>query len=145
MRQTDRPAEVHAAGVVLWRGAGSGQEVACVHRPRYDDWSLPKGKLDAGETPCRAALRELTEETGYTAGQDPCAPDADGLGEVRYLLPSGREKVVAYWALPLAGGSFRANDEVDAVAWLPPASAARRLSYATDREVLARFAALHGG
>jgi len=113
--------------------------VAVVHRPRYDDWSLPKGKVDDGETVLEAAVREVLEETGQRAR--PGRP----LGEVRYRVAGrdGRErdKVVHYWAMQAEGGDFVPNEEVDALRWLPPQEAAPLLSRDQDRDLLARFLA----
>lgn len=127
---------VRAAGAVLWRRRADAEvEVAVIHRPRYDDWSLPKGKLDPGETALEAALREVFEETGQAA-----RPGAS-LGEVRYVQRRGgrpREKVVSYWVMEALGGEHVPGDEVDALRWLPPAAAAELLSYPHDRALLAR-------
>jgi 8-oxo-dGTP diphosphatase len=127
---------IRASGAVLWRErAGGGIETAVVHRPRYDDWSLPKGKLDAGETATAAAVREIAEETGFRAV----------LG--RYLLRVGYSvggvpKVVDYWAARACSGAFAANDEVDELRWLSPEEALPLLSHPHDHEVLAAFTAL---
>ncbi|WP_214365571.1 NUDIX hydrolase [Pseudonocardia sp. H11422] len=136
-------ADVLAAGAVLWRpaegrdGAGSGAdapEVAVVHRPRYDDWSLPKGKLDPGESLPAAAVREVAEETGYRARL------GARLGDTRYDVPEGR-KLVRYWAAQAqpGGPGFVPNHETDELRWLRPGEAARQLTYDRDREVLDRF------
>ncbi|WP_235022906.1 NUDIX hydrolase [Amycolatopsis alkalitolerans] len=124
-----------AAGAVLWRAGTDGVEVAAVHRPRYDDWSLPKGKLDPGETLPATAVREIEEETGFRAilGRR--------LRTVRYRVPDG-DKMVEYYSASVAGGAFRANHEVDALRWLPLGDAAGSLSYGTDADVLRAFAAL---
>jgi 8-oxo-dGTP pyrophosphatase MutT (NUDIX family) len=112
-------------------------EVAVIHRPRYDDWSFPKGKLDDGEDAEAGALREVWEETGLSCRL--VAP----LGETRYRDRRGRPKVVRYWLMePRDGGpapSFVANDEVDALRWLPPEEAARLLTYPHDRDLLDRL------
>lgn len=129
---------IMAAGAVLWRPAADGAvEVALVHRPRYDDWSLPKGKLDPGESMPVAAVREIAEETGCRAVLGPV------LGEVRYTVPQGA-KLVRYWAAREAGsaGGFRPDDEVDELRWLRPDAAAGLLTYARDTEVLERFCGL---
>jgi len=132
------PTLVEAAGGVLWRAADGGDpaavEVALVHRPAYDDWSLPKGKLDPGEHPLLGALREIEEETGFTA--TPGRP----LGVLRYEL-RGRPKQVRYWACRARPGSFTASTEVDEILWLPVDQAIRVLSADRDRPVLERFGA----
>ena len=126
---------IEAAGGVLWRQGASGDaEVALVHRPKYDDWSLPKGKLDAREHPLAAALREIEEETGFSAV--PGRP----LGEVRYAV-SGGPKRVRYWACRAATGRFRPGREVDDLAWVTTADAEALLPADRDRPVLRRFAA----
>jgi 8-oxo-dGTP diphosphatase len=125
---------VEAAGGVLYRRAGSSVEVALVHRPRYDDWSLPKGKLSRREHPLAGALRELAEETGSAAV--PGRP----LGELRYPVGDGRPKRVRYWAFRARDGAFRPGAEVDEVAWLGLDEATARLSADHDRPVLERFA-----
>jgi 8-oxo-dGTP pyrophosphatase MutT (NUDIX family) len=136
------PVEVEAAGAVVWRRAGAGVEVLLVHRPAYDDWSLPKGKLDPGEDHRSAAVREVAEEAGATGrlGAD--------LGEVRYTDRRGRAKRVRWWALEADGRPLRAPedpDEVDERRWLPLDAAARLATHGTDRDVLARFATGSGG
>ena len=123
-----------AAGGVLWRrDAESGEpRIAVIHRPGYDDWSIPKGKLDPGETGPVAAVREILEETGYQAQL------GRRVAKVSYPIPSGT-KEVRYWAARSCGGDFVPNKEADELLWLPPAQAAKRLSYPLDRKVLARF------
>lgn len=124
---------VRAAGGVVWRGDGAGVEILLVHRPRYDDWSMPKGKRDAGETDEVCALREVEEETGLR-----CEPGQE-LPSVRYVDHRGRDKVVRWWAMRVVDGAFEPNDEVDEVRWLPAAQARAQLSYDRDREVLDAF------
>jgi 8-oxo-(d)GTP phosphatase len=129
--------EIHAAGMVLWRPSDGGRQVALVHRPRYDDWSFPKGKLRPGEHRLLAAVREVEEETGYRTVLGRPLPTA------RYDS-RGRPKRVDYWAgRPVPGGedSFRPNDEVDAVDWLTVGAARGRLSYPHDAVILDDFAA----
>ena len=126
--------QVEAAGGVLWRGDPGSPEVALVHRPRYDDWSLPKGKLNAREHPLLGALREIEEETGSTARP------GRRLGSLRYLVPEGRKRV-RYWACEATGGRFEVNSEVDEIWWAPLAEATARLGQAHDARVLRRFAA----
>lgn len=125
---------VRAAGCVLWRRsqADGGPEVCLVHRPRYDDWSFPKGKLKRGESALAAALREVLEETGFA-----CAPGAR-LPTARYEV-NGRPKEVAYWAAEATHGAFTPNDEVDRLLWLPPPVARNRLTRPGDRDQLDAF------
>ncbi|OIK05580.1 NUDIX hydrolase [Streptomyces monashensis] len=123
---------VLAAGCVLWRRSpvAGDLEICLVHRPKYDDWSHPKGKLKRGEDALAGALREVAEETGYTA-----EPGAE-LPAVRYLA-NGRPKQVRYWAAQAVSGRFTPNDEVDRVLWLSPAAARGRLTQPRDRDLVA--------
>ena len=128
--------KVLAAGGVVWRRDGQDQvEVLVVHRPRYDDWSFPKGKCDPGETFEETAARELREETGYEVAFGAELPDA------RYRDHKGRPKLVRYWAMTVVGGAFEPNDEVDEVRWLPVDAAAGLLSYGHDAALLERLPA----
>jgi 8-oxo-(d)GTP phosphatase len=155
-------AEVRAAGAVLWRpgpdgpsgaqvaadglpglqgppGArmADGRQVALVHRPRYDDWSLPKGKIARGEHVLQAAVREVAEETGVRVVLGRRLPST------RYQS-HGQPKIVDYWAARAAAGpqpGFTPNDEVDELDWLPLPAARQRLTYPHDCEVLEEFAA----
>ena len=111
-------------------GPDGTAEVLLVHRPRYDDWSLPKGKLDDGETELEGALREVEEETGLT-----CRPGRF-LGRTEYTDNKGRPKMVAYWAMEPLSGEFEPGDEVDKARWLPIEDAAALLSYEHDRDLL---------
>ncbi|MEU4422652.1 NUDIX hydrolase [Actinoplanes sp. NPDC024001] len=131
------PDQVQAAGGVLYRPGDDGIQVCLVHRPRYDDWSLPKGTFKADETALGAAVREVAEETGVAGIPELRLP------EVAYRLPDGRPKTVQFW-LMRAGttGPVQDTDEVDRIAWLPPAEAAARLSYPDERPVLDRVAEL---
>jgi 8-oxo-dGTP diphosphatase len=124
-------AEVKAAGGVVWRRGAGGVEVAVAHRPHRGDWSLPKGKLDPGETWEQAALREVEEEIGLT-----CKLGRE-LPPVSYRDSSGREKVVRYWLMEPEAGEFEPNDEVDELRWLIPSAAVELLSYPRDRELVA--------
>lgn len=125
---------VVAAGAVLWRpDTESGEPlIAVIHRPRYDDWSLPKGKLDPGENEPVAAVREIWEETGQRSHL------GRRLGEIGYSIPQG-SKVVHYWAARALGGEFTPNREVDTLEWLPITEASARLTYPGDRKMLDTF------
>jgi 8-oxo-dGTP diphosphatase len=128
-------AEVHAAGGLVWRrGEGGAIEVCLVHRPRYGDWSLPKGKLDEGEGFEDAARREVEEETGLRCRL------GRSLGETSYRDHRGRDKLVRYWAMEAAAGEFEPNEEVDELRWVAAADAAPLLDYDFDRELVDRFA-----
>jgi len=131
--------EVVAAGGLVWRRRDGRAEVLVVHRPRYDDWSFPKGKVDPGETERAAALREVAEETGLA-----CRTGAE-LATVRYLDRQGRPKRVRYWLMEPEGGRFEPSDEVDAVRWLDAAAAPAVLSYDDDRRLLAASGLPPGG
>lgn len=126
---------IKAAGAVLWRDAGGNVEVALVHRQRYDDWSLPKGKLDHGETIPACAVREISEETGYA-----CVLGRH-LRQVSYEVRSV-PKTVDYYAAQAVSGSFVPNEEVDELRWLAVDDASALLTYEPDRAVLAEFARL---
>lgn len=135
-----RSAVVRAAGAVLWRPVDDAPdgavEIAVVHRPRYDDWSLPKGKVDPGEIEPVTAVREIAEETGFQAHL------GRRLTSVSYPIEQGTKKV-RYWAArvdPSVPGEFNPNDEVDKLLWLPVRDALDLLGYAQDRKVLRRFA-----
>jgi 8-oxo-dGTP pyrophosphatase MutT (NUDIX family) len=129
----DRPELVRAAGGVLWRRGDAGVEVLLVHRPRYDDWSFPKGTCEPGESFLDAALREVEEETGLQATVGRPLP------EVTYVDRKGRPKVVRYWSMSVRSGTFAPNDEVDEVAWLSVIEARSRLTYARDGALLDQF------
>ncbi|MGH9112883.1 MAG: NUDIX hydrolase [Acidimicrobiales bacterium] len=139
---TDSP-EARAAGGVVRRSvtvadeAGATRpsiEIVLVHRPRYDDWSFPKGKLDRGESFEAAARREVAEETGLR-----CVLD-DELPSTTYLDSKGRTKLVRYWLMRVVGVEpWSPNDEVDQRRWVPLADAGPLLTYAHDREMLAQL------
>jgi 8-oxo-dGTP diphosphatase len=128
---------VRAAGGVVWRGDAT-REILVVHRPKYDDWSLPKGKLDRGEHPLAAAVREVFEETGVQATPQVRLPS------VRYLTGQpGVEKTVDYWSMrAIDDGGHEPNDEVDVARWVPLRTARDLLTYAHDRGVVAAYNAL---
>ena len=117
---------IEAAGGVVERDG----LIAVVHRPRYDDWSLPKGKLDKNESSERAALREVLEETGLSCQL------GEELEPVSYTDNRGRPKVVRYWRMEVVEGDFVETDEVDELRWLKPQDAIELLSYAHDRELI---------
>ena len=120
----------HAAGGVVWRHAGAELEVVLVHRPRYDDWSFPKGKVRAGEPALAAAYREVGEETGLSPTVGPSLPES------RYETKQG-SKLVEYWAMRSDGAPGHVTGaEVDRMEWLALAEARQRLSYDGDRELL---------
>ncbi|MGH3948965.1 MAG: NUDIX hydrolase [Pseudonocardiaceae bacterium] len=133
---------VRAAGAVLWRTEEDGRtQVAVVHRPRYDDWSLPKGKLDAGETVPAAAAREVGEETGFACVLGPF------LTRIDYSVPASNgdgtvPKTVAFFSAHAGAGAFQPNSEVDDLRWLEPGKARARLSYPMDAGVLDAFTAI---
>jgi 8-oxo-dGTP diphosphatase len=129
-------AEVFAAGGLVWRRANGDLETVLVHRPRYDDWSLPKGKLDPGESFEEAALREVEEETGLRCEL------GDFLGETTYRDNKGREKLVRFWTMEAGEGEFAPDDEVDELRWVPLGEAAGLLSYDFDRELAAKARAM---
>ncbi len=121
---------VRAAGCVVWSKTGKDHRYAIVHRPRYDDWSFAKGKLDPGETELEAALREVLEETGLEGELGP------ELETVSYTDHKDRPKTVHYWMLEHTKGSFVENDEVDELRWCSAVEAAELLSYSHDRTLL---------
>jgi 8-oxo-dGTP diphosphatase len=129
---------IRSAGGVVWRDAGDGIEVAAVHRDRYDDWSLPKGKLDPGEHVLAAAVREVREETGIVAVPQVRLPT------VQYLTGEpDTEKTVDFWSMrAVIVNDLPPNDEVSEVRWLAPGEADALLTYAHDRGVVSAFAAL---
>ena len=115
----------------MWRRSpAGGVEVLLVHRPKYDDWTLPKGKLEAGEPFEAAARREVEEETGLR-----CVLGEE-LATSGYRDRHGQAKVVRYWAMTPESGRFTPNREVDEVRWLPPAEARSLLTYERDRPVV---------
>lgn len=120
------PPLVRAAGGVVVRRVGDEDEVLLVHRPRYDDWTFPKGKCDPGEGDEEAALREVLEETGFR-----CLLGSE-LASIDYTDRRGRPKQVRYWAMSVVEGVFVANDEVDEIRWVDPGTARQLLSYPRD-------------
>jgi len=121
-----------AGGVVVRPESLLRARIAAVHRPKYMDWSLPKGKLEDGEGWLDAALREVEEETGLSC---------ESLGElppVRYVDREGRRKLVRYWLMHPVSGRFEPHDEVDELRWLTGREAAQLLTYDHDRELVRR-------
>ena len=119
-----------AGGVVLRRDEDRRTRVAVIHRPKYMDWSLPKGKLEKGESWQEAALREVQEETGYR-----CEAGVE-LPEVSYLDRKARRKLVRYWLMEPIDGEFRSHGEVDELRWVTPSEANGLLTYDHDRELV---------
>lgn len=129
---------VRAAGAVLWKPGDNGQLlVAVVHRPRYDDWSLPKGKLDPGETPAQAAVREVTEETGWSSRLSRWLTHVEYPVTARGAVPA--TKAVDYFTARAVTGVFEPNREVDELRWLTPDKAHKQLTHAHDERVLDAF------
>ncbi len=155
MSPTTSPATpVRAAGCVVWRTGGKGSrtggkgarrdgkepEVLLVHRPRWEDWSFPKGKLDRGETWYAAAVREVLEETGLAVRLGPRLPD------VHYTVSGANpRKTVQYWCAKAPKSAdittFEPNDEIDELRWVPASKALRTLSYSYDSDLLQEFLA----
>lgn len=126
---------IRAAGGVVWRHQSGGLEVALVHRPKYDDWSLPKGKLEAGESALAAAVREIREELGAEVAV------SRRLDRIDYDVPDGHKRV-DFWVMRHRGGTFAPTAEIDEVRWLPVGQARAELSHAGERRVLADLARL---
>jgi 8-oxo-dGTP diphosphatase len=122
--------EVLAAGGVVARPGAGGLEVAVIHRPRYQDWSLPKGKLEPGESFEAAALREVQEETGLRCEL------GEELETARYRDRKGREKLVRYFRMSPLGGEFAPNREVDELRWLAADDAVALLTHEHDRSLV---------
>jgi len=122
---------IRAAGGVVCRSNGSGKtQIVVVHRPGYDDWTLPKGKVDPDETAEECALREVREETGYKCEL------GRPLGCTAYVDRRGRNKVACYWVMHVISGRFRAGGEVDRMVWMSVADAIKRLTYTRDKTLL---------
>ena len=126
------PGEI-AAGGVVWRPGNGGVEVLLVHRPKYGDWTFPKGKVEGGESVLECAIREVWEEAGVTAAM------GGYLGRISYYRRAGVLKVVDYWAMRAEHVAFEPSSEVDQIRWVPQVSVGEEVSYATERTVAARL------
>ena len=132
--RVDEAVTVQAAGGVVWRaGEGGVPEVLVVHRPKYEDWSFPKGKREEGETDEETALREVAEETGFFCLLGPELPGTT------YVDRKGRPKAVRYFVMTVIDGQFTPSDEVDEAQWLRLPAARALLTYDRDRDVLDAF------
>ena len=121
---------IEAAGGVLWRHLPTGMEVAIIHRSRYDDWTLPKGKCKPGETWTETAVREVFEETSCIARL------GDFIGGQVYTV-NNMPKVVLYWHMDLIHEQgFTPNEEVDKLLWLPPHKAKKIMTYQVEKEFI---------
>jgi 8-oxo-dGTP pyrophosphatase MutT (NUDIX family) len=134
--RADADGVIQAAGGVVARSTASGAlAFLVVHRPRYDDWSVPKGKLEPGESLEETARREIEEETGIIVEL------GAKLDAVEYTDRHGRPKIVHYWRMtPVGRTAWEPNDEVDEVRWIAAAEAATLLSYEHDRRLIATVA-----
>jgi 8-oxo-dGTP diphosphatase len=127
--------DIRAGGGVVWRVHDGQVQVALIHRPRYDDWSLPKGKLHTGESELAAAVREVREETGSRVAV------SRFIGSINYTV-SGARKKSSYWVMRHLDGAFAPNDEVDELSWVRPRAARGLLTHPIERTVMADFAAV---
>jgi len=134
----DGKPEIAAAGGVLISRSDDGPRIAVIHRPKYMDWSLPKGKLEEGEGWQEAALREVEEETGYRARP------LDELERVSYRDRKSRRKLVRYWLMEPVEGQFAPHGELDELRWVSPEEADRLLTYEHDKEIVHQAVRRHG-
>jgi 8-oxo-dGTP diphosphatase len=129
-KQSTQEQVIEAAGGLLWRQGASGRQLALIHRQRYNDWSLPKGKREPGESWQETALREVLEETGCQAEL------LDFIGGTTYTV-KGIPKVVLFWSMRAAlDCELQENAEVDALQWVSPEQALKILSYAPERHLV---------
>jgi 8-oxo-dGTP diphosphatase len=129
--------DIRAAGGVVVRAGDHGRQVAVIHRPKYMDWSLPKGKLEPGEDWLEAAVREVKEETGY------CCEASIELPRVSYLDRKGCRKLVRYWLMTPLEGGFEPHGEVDELRWVDRQAAEELLTYPHDRELVQKALRRH--
>ncbi len=131
-KQKAKSGVIQAAGGLLWREGANGKQIAVVHRTRYDDWTLPKGWLEKGETFVGAAVREVMEETN-------CQVQAGEFAGCSCYLVESVPKIVLYWHMTLIGDcTFMPNQEVDELAWLTQNKAMSILTYEGEKELLAK-------
>jgi 8-oxo-dGTP diphosphatase len=122
-----------AAGGVLWRITGGESQVAVVHRPRYDDWTLPKGTREKGESLAETALREVREETN-------CQAQLLDFAGCTWYEVEGILKIVFFWQMALDEEyEFRPNEEVDQLAWLTASQAMKKLDYESEKNLISRY------
>ncbi|MDZ7330359.1 MAG: NUDIX hydrolase [candidate division KSB1 bacterium] len=127
---------IQAAGGLLWRSTAHGNELAIIHRPKHDDWTLPKGKLEPGETWHEAALREVFEETG-------CQAEIENFAGCVCYVTNKVPKLVLYWNMKLiAPMPFRTNNEVDRLQWWSADAAVGKLTYPKERELVLKNVSL---
>ena len=127
-RRAVRPIQVRAAGGIVVRPSKKGAKVLLIHRPRYNDWSFPKGKVDPGESFKQAARREVLEETGFR-----CKLHKPRLPSMAYKDRFRRDKEVRYWLMTVEDGEFVPNAEVDEIAWVRVDKVLERLSFRRDQ------------
>ncbi len=123
---------IQAAGGLIWRNTSGDKELAIIHRPKYNDWTLPKGKLNPGESWKEAALREVQEETG-------CKVEIDSFAGCICYTPENIPKIVLYWNMKLIGDChFQPNKEVDQLQWLKIKDALALLDYQIEKDLIVK-------
>ena len=127
---------IQAAGAIVWRDNKDKTEVAIIHRPKYDDWSFPKGKLEIGESLITCAHREVLEETNIQTEFGPF------LGDIEYLTPDGKKQVSFWAAKAVSDNDFKPNSEVDELNWIDIKKVKDLLTLETDKKILAQFVKL---